>query len=55
LQYNRALTFAYRLLGDPDLCSDVRFRTISQEKLFDKPEIRLRQARKSSSWAGVER
>jgi len=39
LHYNRALTFAYRLLADADLVSDVRFRTIFQEKLFDKPEV----------------
>jgi hypothetical protein len=41
LHYDRALTFAYRLLGDADLRGDAHFRTISQEKLFDKPEIGL--------------
>jgi len=45
LLYDRALTFAYCLLGDADLRGDVRFRTISQEKLFDKAEIGFRQAR----------
>jgi hypothetical protein len=45
LSYDRALAFAYRWLGDADLCSDVRLRTIAQEKLFDKPEIRLRKSR----------
>jgi hypothetical protein len=44
LHYDRALAFAYPLLGDADLGSDVRFRTISQEKLFDKPAVGLRQA-----------
>jgi len=45
LHYDRALALAYRWLGDANLCSDVRFRTISQEKLFDKPEVRLRKSR----------
>jgi hypothetical protein len=41
LYCDRALALAYRWLSDADLCSDVRFRTISQEKLFHEPEVQL--------------
>lgn len=45
LHYDRTLMFASRLLGDADLRGVVRFRTIPQEKLFDKPEVGFRRAR----------